>query len=223
MIVKLASRLRKLSEKLTSLCSTLTTHSPLEKALINVVDCLTNEEEKDLRACLEDLYWLKEIPLGEYAFEELKKNNPAEKPKVELIALPTHLKYVFLEKDKAKSIVINNDLSSNEEARLIEALKKHKAVVGWHISYLTGISPFYCMHKIMMEDDYRLVRQLQRRLNPSMKEEVWKEVLKLLEAGLNISHFWQCLGESSRSGTQERQDDCGPQWKEWPHPNLNSY
>jgi len=40
------------------------------------------------------------------------------------------------------------------------------------------------MHKIKMEADYKLVRQPQRRLNPIMKEEVRKEVLKLLEAGL---------------------------------------
>jgi len=40
------------------------------------------------------------------------------------------------------------------------------------------------MHKIMMEEEYRPVRQPQRRLNSSMKEEVRKEVLKLLEAGL---------------------------------------
>jgi len=40
------------------------------------------------------------------------------------------------------------------------------------------------MHKIMMEEDYRPVRQPQRRLNPSMKEQVRKEVLKLLEVGL---------------------------------------
>ena len=35
-----------------------------------------------------------------------------------------------------------------------------------------------------MEEDYKPVRQPQRRLNPTMKEEVRKEVLKLLEAGL---------------------------------------
>ena len=35
-----------------------------------------------------------------------------------------------------------------------------------------------------MEVDYKLVRKPQRRLNPIMKEEVRKEVLKLLEAGL---------------------------------------
>ena len=40
------------------------------------------------------------------------------------------------------------------------------------------------MHTINMEDDYKPVRQPQRRLNPVMKEEVQKEVLKLLETGL---------------------------------------
>ena len=39
----------------------MATHSPLEKALINAVDYLTNEEERDLEACLEDLEQLKEI------------------------------------------------------------------------------------------------------------------------------------------------------------------
>ena len=33
----------------------LAIHSPLEKALINDVDCLNNEEEEDLRDYLEDL------------------------------------------------------------------------------------------------------------------------------------------------------------------------
>ena len=33
----------------------VTTHSLMEKALINAIDCLTNEEEKNLEACLEDL------------------------------------------------------------------------------------------------------------------------------------------------------------------------
>ena len=40
------------------------------------------------------------------------------------------------------------------------------------------------MHKINLETNFKPVRQPQRRLNPIMKEEVRKEVLKLLEAGL---------------------------------------
>jgi hypothetical protein len=35
-----------------------------------------------------------------------------------------------------------------------------------------------------MENDFKLVAQPQRRLNPTMKEVVRKEVLKLLEAGM---------------------------------------
>ena len=72
-----------------------TMHLPLEKALVNAIECLMNEEEKDLRACLEDLDKLKEIPPGKYTFEEPKKDTLAEKPMVELKILPLHLKYVF--------------------------------------------------------------------------------------------------------------------------------
>ena len=59
-----------------------TTQTSLEKALINVVDCLTSEEEKDLRACLEDLDREENIPTGGTSFEELKSGSPSEKTKV---------------------------------------------------------------------------------------------------------------------------------------------
>ena len=65
------------------------------------------------------------------------------------------MKYVFLEENEAKPAVISNDLSSNEKFRLVEVLKKHKETIGWHILGLKGISPSYCMHKIMMETDYK--------------------------------------------------------------------
>jgi len=40
------------------------------------------------------------------------------------------------------------------------------------------------MHKIHMEVEYKPVVQPQRRLNPTMKEVVKEEVLKLLDAGM---------------------------------------
>jgi len=79
---------------------------------------------------------------------------------------------------------------------LVELLKKHKEEIECHIFDLKGINPSYCMHKIMMEEDYRLVRQPQRRLNPTMKQEVREEVLKFLEVGLIYSisdSAWVCL------------------------------
>lgn len=46
-----------------------------------------------------------------------------------------------------------------------------------------GIVLSICMHKILVEDDYKLVIQPQRRLNPTMKEVVRKGV-KLLDADI---------------------------------------
>ena len=68
-------------------------------------------------------------------------------------------------------MVISTELTTEEENMLVEVLKRHREAIGWHISDLKGISPTYCMHKIMMEEDYRPVRQPQRRLNPSMKKK----------------------------------------------------
>ena len=103
---------------------------------------------------------------------------------MELKTLPDHLKYVFLGENEANPIIISNSLGKEEESWPVEVLKKHKAAIGWHIYDLKGIIPSYCMHKINMEADYKPVRQPQRRLNPVMKEEVRKKVLKLLEARL---------------------------------------
>ena len=41
-----------------------------------------------------------------------------------------------------------------------------------------------CMHRIILEEDSKPIVDAQRRLNPSMKEVVWKEVLKWLDAGV---------------------------------------
>lgn len=43
-------------------------HSPLEKTLVNAIDCLPKEDEKYLKACFKDLDTLKEIPLGGKCF-----------------------------------------------------------------------------------------------------------------------------------------------------------
>ena len=89
----------------------------------------------------------------------MKSESPFEKTKVELKILPNHLKYVFLEENETKPVVISNELTAKEENMLVDVLKRHKEAIGWHISDLKGISPAYCMHKIMMEEDYRPIRQ----------------------------------------------------------------
>ncbi|MCH1927840.1 hypothetical protein L6232_23890, partial [Shewanella sp. C31] len=81
-------------------------------------------------------------------------------------------------------VIISANLSKQEEERLLKTLKKHRAAIGYTPDDLKGISPMLCQHKINLEDDAKLVRDPQRRLNPKMKEVVRKEILKLLEAGI---------------------------------------
>ena len=63
-------------------------------------------------------------------------------------------------------------------------LKKHKKAIGWTLADIPGISPSTCMHRILLEDETKLVRQPQRRLNPVILDVVKKEVTKLLQAGI---------------------------------------
>ena len=79
---KTCFKVEAVEQKANLVMQSLTFHSPLEKELMNAINCLTKEEEKDLKACLEDLDRLKEIISGEYAFEELKKDSTTKKPKV---------------------------------------------------------------------------------------------------------------------------------------------
>lgn len=52
------------------------------------------------------------------------------------------------------------------------------------LSDLKSITPSYCIHKIMMEYNLKLVAQPQQWLNTTTKEVVTKEVVKLLEADM---------------------------------------
>lgn len=63
-------------------------------------------------------------------------------------------------------------------------LKEHMGVIGWTIAVIKGINPMVCTHRIFLEDNVKPSREPQMRLNPNMKEVVWKEVLKLLDVGI---------------------------------------
>ena len=108
--------------------------SSLEKALNNHVECLTKEEEEEVQACIEELDGAGEKSVGHAVFEELKSIRSTEKPKVELKTLPAHLKYVFLEENEAKPVIISSSLRKEEEDHLVQVLKNHKSAIGWLLS-----------------------------------------------------------------------------------------
>ena len=105
-------------------------------------------------------------------------------PKLELKPLPSHLRYTYLGENQTLPVIISSKLSEEQESALVQMLRKRVQALGWQISDIKGISPSYCMHKILMEEGHKTTIERQRRLNPNMQEVVRKEVLKLLDAGI---------------------------------------
>ena len=110
--------------------------------------------------------------------EENESQEPDLKP------LPVELKYAFLEENRQCPVIISSLLSTPQEDNQLQILKSNKQALGWKISDLKGISPTICTHHIYLEEESKVVRQPQRRLNPHMQEVVRIEVLKLLQAGI---------------------------------------
>ncbi|XP_070008143.1 uncharacterized protein [Nicotiana sylvestris] len=124
-------------------------------------------------------------------FEPLnKRNGPPPKPsieeapKLELKPLPSHLHYAYLGSSDTLHVIISSDLSKLQEEKLLRVLCEHKRAIGWTMSDIRGISPAFCMHKILMEEGHKPSIEQQRRLNPNIKEVVIKEVIKWLDAGI---------------------------------------
>jgi len=166
----------------------------LERVIVNSIESTAEDMSEEVEQCVQQLAASKQellytrfeslLPQQEEgaAKDEKAEGNLAKGP--ELKELPSHLKYVFLSKDTSKPVIISSTLTPLEEEKLMRVLRDNQDALGWHISDLKGISPAYCMHKIHLDAEFKPVVQPQRRLNPTMKEVVKKEVLKLLDAGM---------------------------------------
>lgn len=158
--------------------------------------CLTKSEFIKARHALirECAYYLEALPpflqVKKPKFEELGTNcsrlKPSiqEPPKLDLKPLPSHLRYTHLGEGSSLPEIISASLNELEEEKLLRVLRDHKAALGWTIADIKGISPFICMHKILMEESFKPTIQPQHRLNPTLQEVVWAEVLKLLDVGI---------------------------------------
>ena len=105
-------------------------------------------------------------------------------PSLELTPLPDHLKYAYLDTEQRLPVIISSNLREDQEEKLLYVLRVHKKAIGWTLADIPGISPAICMHRILLEDESKPVRQPQRRLNPTILDVVKKEVTKLLTAGI---------------------------------------
>ena len=82
-----------------------------------------------------------------------------QEPTLELKHLPDNLKYVYLEDDEKKPVIISNSLDFFQEEKLLGVLRAHKKAIGWSLADIPGISPSTCMHRILLEDGAKPVRQ----------------------------------------------------------------
>nr|GEW55756.1 reverse transcriptase domain-containing protein [Tanacetum cinerariifolium] len=115
------------------------------------------------------------------------KSSIDEHLEVELKDLPPHLEYAFMEGDDKLPVIIEKDLSIEEKTALITVLKLQKRAIAWKLFDINGIDIKSCTHKILMEEDFELAVQHQRRVNPKIHDVIKNEVLKLLDAGLIYS------------------------------------
>nr|GFA48973.1 hypothetical protein [Tanacetum cinerariifolium] len=86
-----------------------------------------------------------------------------EPSEVELKELPPHFEYAFLSDNRKWPVIITKDLSSNEKTSLINVLKTRKRAIAWKLTDIKGIDLEFCLHKILLEEDYSPKVQSQRR------------------------------------------------------------
>ncbi|PIN26423.1 DNA-directed DNA polymerase [Handroanthus impetiginosus] len=152
---------------------------PLECALLDLID----EENED------DLEVVKTLDASKFfklrGVESLERTTPSKTPPtLELKPLPNHLRYAYLGESDTLPVIISSSLFDVQVDKLLRVLRDHKCAIGWTIVDIKGISPSFCVHKILLEDDQKPSVESQRRLNPIMKEVVKKEIIKWLDAGI---------------------------------------
>ena len=64
-----------------------------------------------------------------------------EAPKLELKALPPHLRYEFLGNGDTLPVMIASDLNGQQVESLVKVLKSFKRAIGWTIADIIGIPP----------------------------------------------------------------------------------
>ena len=152
-------------------------HAPIPDTSINMK--AIERQQQDKVQCHYAVYQIADDKERNYKNEE--KGNPQ---KEELKPLPAHLKHSFLGNDKQFPVIISSKLDEQQEAELIDLLRKYRVVIGYSILDMKVVNSNICTHRIYLEEGSIPSREHQRRLNPHLQEVVKREILKLLDAGI---------------------------------------
>ncbi|XP_076923844.1 uncharacterized protein LOC143586115 [Bidens hawaiensis] len=132
----------------------------IENSLVKVDKCddLGEDESCENDSSCDELAEISGLPkmieVNEISCE--REAGSEEKPApLELKVLPLHLEYAYLDEGSNMPVIVSSKLTEEHKSKLIDVLKLHKGAVAWRLSDIQGISPAYCTHRILMEDEYK--------------------------------------------------------------------
>lgn len=117
----------------------------------------------------------------EAAFDNELEEDPLKDTHDQTIPATFVVNSKIVEIEPGKTLNINANLTSEQETKLTHLLRKYQQAFAWDYPDMKGIDPQLCTHHIYIEKDARPVCQLQRRLNPHLKDVVKAELQKLLD------------------------------------------
>jgi len=78
------------------------------------------------------------------------------------------LKYAFLGPNETFSVILANDLNSNQETQVVDLLSESKEALHWTLGDIHGINPTIVQHRIHLQDNAEPYQDRKRRLNPTL-------------------------------------------------------
>ena len=117
---------------------------PKEVMSVSPFEFLESSLKKDAKLFTEE-----EDDLGESI--DLPMEEAPAWPPVELKPRPASLRYAFLNGDKETPVIIRDKLTDEETAKLIAILENHRAIFGYSLQDLKGISPMLYTHLIPID------------------------------------------------------------------------
>ncbi|XP_070049584.1 uncharacterized protein [Nicotiana tomentosiformis] len=145
---------------------------PLEAVLLNHED----DEKADLIEYANALQGMGSFTYGPRKLSldlENRKTPPTkpsieEPPTLELKPLPSHLRYDFLGPCSTLPVILFSCLTNMQVDSTLAVLQTIKKAIEWTLADIRGISPAFCMYKIILEEDAKPSLEHQRRLNETM-------------------------------------------------------
>jgi hypothetical protein len=161
-------------EEVGSLCLIETLRDPLQRTMENQSNDQQDKKLEEETKGLEP----QDGSVEAEKFKDIRDTRPEKPqvPEVDLKHFPKGLKYEFLGLDKTYPVIMSDELSHEENEKLLNLLKKHKKVI--------MISRDLAQPFALIVYQCKIVLDHQRSLTHSMREVVKKEVIKLLYVGI---------------------------------------